>query len=49
MIDESALKDTLLSMATDNRMAYVMMSSLLNEVASLRETVRGLDPTFAMY
>ncbi len=47
MINEVALRDTLLAFATENRSSYVMMSSLLNELAALRETVRALDPTFA--
>jgi hypothetical protein len=47
MVNEPALRDVLLAFATDNRSTYVMLSSLLNEVAALRETVRGLDPTFS--
>lgn len=47
MINEGALRDTLLSMASNSRMLYVALTSALNEVAALRETVRGLDPTFA--
>jgi hypothetical protein len=46
MIDESALKETLLYLAEDSRTNYVMIASLTNEIASLREAVRGLDPTF---
>jgi hypothetical protein len=46
MIDESALKETLLYLAEDNRTNYIMIASLTNEIAALRETVRGLDPTF---
>ena len=47
MINENALRDALLALATDARSNYVMISSILNEVTALRETVRGLDPTFA--
>lgn len=47
MINEYALRDALLALATDGRSNYLMISSVLNELAALRETVRGLDPTFA--
>jgi hypothetical protein len=47
MINESALKDALLALAEQNKTQYIMLSSVLNEVAALRETVRGLDPTFS--
>jgi hypothetical protein len=47
MINENALRDALLALATDGRSNYVMIASLLRELAALRETVRGLDPTFA--
>ena len=47
MINENALRDALLSLATDGRSNYVMISSVLNELAAIREIVRGLDPTFA--
>ncbi len=47
MINENALRDALLALATDGRSNYVMISSVLNELTALRETVRGLDPTFA--
>ena len=46
MIDESALKETLLYLAEDNRTNYIMIASLTNEIAALREAVRGLDLTF---
>jgi hypothetical protein len=46
MVNESALKDTLIAFATQNRTSFITISTLLNEVAALRETVRGLDPTF---
>jgi hypothetical protein len=47
MINENALRDALLALATDGRSNYVMISSVLNELAAIREIVRGLDPTFA--
>jgi hypothetical protein len=47
MINEPALKDALLALAEQNKTQYVMLSTVLNEVAALRETVRGLDPTFS--
>ena len=37
MINEPALRDFLLAFAEDNRSTYIMFSSLLNEIASLRE------------
>ena len=46
MVNESKLKETLLYLAEDNRTNYIMIASLVNEVAALRETVRALDPTF---
>jgi hypothetical protein len=46
MIDESRLRETLLYLAEDNRTNYIMIASLTNEIAALREAVRGLDPTF---
>lgn len=47
MINETALRDALSALAQQSKTLYVMTSSVLNEVAALRETVRGLDPTFA--
>lgn len=47
MINERALRDALLTLAEQNKNQYVMFSAVLNEVAALRETVRGLDPTFS--
>ena len=46
MINENALRDALLALAEQNKLQYVMASAILDEVAALRETVRGLDPTF---
>jgi hypothetical protein len=47
MINENALRDTLLALATEGRSNHVMISSVLNELAAIREIVRGLDPTSA--
>jgi hypothetical protein len=47
VINESALKDALLALAEQNKVQYAMISLVLDEVAALRETVRGLDPTFS--
>jgi ABC-type uncharacterized transport system ATPase component len=47
MINENALRDVLLALAEQQKTHYVMVSSVLNEVDALRETVRALDPTFA--
>ena len=46
MINEGNLKDTLLALAEQDKNHYIMLTTILNELASLRETVRGLDPTF---
>jgi ABC-type protease/lipase transport system fused ATPase/permease subunit len=47
MIDESNLRDVLTGLAMETRSAFVMSAAVLNELTALRETVRGLDPTFA--
>lgn len=47
MINEANLRDVLLGLTMENRSAFVMSVSILNELTALRETVRGLDPTFA--
>ena len=47
MINETALRDALLALTENQKTHYVMLSSILDEVAALRETVRGLDPTFS--
>jgi len=41
------LKDALLTLAKQNETQYRMLSGMLNELVALRETVRGLDPTFS--
>jgi hypothetical protein len=47
MINESALRDALPALAQQSRMLYELLSAVLNEVAALRDTVQGLDPTFS--
>jgi hypothetical protein len=47
MINESQLKDVLMGLAMENRSAFIMTNAVLNELTALRETIRGLDPTFA--
>jgi hypothetical protein len=47
MIDESHLRDVLTALTMETRSAFVMSNEILNELTALRETVRGLDPTFA--
>ena len=46
MINEKNLRDVLLSLATQSLTQYETFAVLSEEVAALRETVRGLDPTF---
>jgi hypothetical protein len=47
MINEPQLRDVLTALAMENRSSFVMTAAILNELTALRETVRGLDPTFA--
>lgn len=47
MIKESALRDALMAVVNNSKTNYIMISSILAELAAVRETVRGLDPTFA--
>ncbi len=46
MVNESALKEVLIALFEDSRTNFIMAASLTNEIAALREAVRGLDPTF---
>jgi hypothetical protein len=46
MVNEMALKDSLIMLAMDAKTNFIMIASLTNELAALRESVRGLDPTF---
>jgi hypothetical protein len=47
MIDETELRDALLMLTAMNKKVYDMALATLNEVAAVREAVRGLDPTFS--
>jgi hypothetical protein len=47
MVDESELRASLVALNEDAKSQYIMLSSILAELDALRETVRGLDPTFA--
>jgi hypothetical protein len=47
MINENALKEHLLALAEEDKKNYLIISTILNELRALRETVRGLDPTFS--
>ena len=47
MINETALRETLISLAEDCKSICEKQICLHVEVAALRETVRALDPTFS--
>jgi len=47
MINENALRDALVALATQCKTQQDLLSHVMDEVAALRETVRGLDPTFS--
>ena len=47
MIDESLLRDTLILLATEQKKQYLMLSAILDELVAVRESIRGLDPTFS--
>jgi hypothetical protein len=47
VINESELRSVLIALIMEHRSAFVMSAAVLNELTALRETVRGLDPTFA--
>jgi hypothetical protein len=47
MINQISLRLALLALAEQEKSNYIMISALMAEVSALRETVRGLDPTFA--
>ena len=46
MINETALRETLVVLAMQLKENHIAIFSVLGELASLREAVRGLDPTF---
>ena len=41
------MRDVLILSAEMHKQLYELVYSTMNELASVRETVRGLDPTFA--
>jgi hypothetical protein len=47
MINEAVLRDALVSLAEQAKAQHVGLCAVAQEVAALRETVRGLDPTFS--
>jgi hypothetical protein len=47
MINEKALHNVLVAMAEIQKSQYGLVLGAINELTSLREAVRGLDPTFA--
>jgi hypothetical protein len=46
MINESVLLDCLVALTNTCKAQFVMVAALGDEVSVLRESVRGLDPTF---
>jgi hypothetical protein len=46
MIDEQALQLTLLAAIKHMKANFQLIGKLGNEIAAIRETVAGLDPTF---
>jgi len=46
MINETNLREALVVFATQLKENHIAIFSVLGELASLREAVRGLDPTF---
>jgi hypothetical protein len=46
MINETNLRETLIIFATNLKAQHSAIFSAVAELASLREAVRGLDPTF---
>jgi hypothetical protein len=47
MVNESELRDVLVALIELDKKLYAAAAAALNEVAAVRETVRGLDPTFS--
>jgi hypothetical protein len=46
MVDKQTFRDVLLVLVAQGKTNYELISSLLAETAALRDTVRGLGPTF---
>lgn len=47
MVNDAEQRQTLLEILALAKKTYEMARNALNEVAAVREAVRGLDPTFA--
>jgi hypothetical protein len=47
MINENALRDVLIALAEQAKTQHDVLSHVMDEVAALRQTVQGLDPTFS--
>jgi hypothetical protein len=47
MVDEAELRQTLLAIIETNKKLVTAIAAALSEVGSVREAIRGLDPTFA--
>jgi hypothetical protein len=46
MINEALLLDTLVGLTENTRVVFGSVYAIKSELVALRETVRGLDPTF---
>jgi len=46
MVNETVLLDSLVALTVTCKQMYIMLGAVGSECAALRETVRGLDPTF---
>jgi hypothetical protein len=46
MVNETNLRAFLLALTEDAKNQYLVFSALNTEIEALRQTVRGLDPTF---
>lgn len=47
MVNENALRDALMALILSSKSNYIMISAVLAELRAVRDTVSGLDPTFA--
>ncbi len=47
MVNEKTLRNVLVTLAEIQKSNYELVMGAINELASLRDTVRGLDPTFS--
>src|ERR1700746_1328047 len=48
MINENALRDALVNFAEISKRQDSLLVDLIGEIAALEQTIRGLDPTFAV-